>query len=278
MKFNNTRVMNFDGAFRGLRNPMNSWAKSDSAYAIGDFYSVDDTAYEVTTSWMKKNFPDLEEDEDDYIKEEDKTYEWLLNNGKIGYDPVTADFGEYFFIGPNDIDLAQRMIKAGSPNDKFIRQIFVSVDITAPLYWWKEFDTYKVGTVANSTSTMHKLAAFPITKECFEMDDYSNIDLYVEYDNLYGINGTVDDCWAGIIDICETLRQKYNETKDMRYWKELVRILPNGWLQTRTVTMNYANLRGMYHWRRDHKLTEWHSFCDWVKTLPYATELILYEN
>ena len=278
MKFNNTRVMNFDGAFRGLRNPMNSWAKSDSAYAIGDFYSVDDTAYEVTTSWMKKNFPDLEEDEDDYIKEEDKTYEWLLNNGKIGYDPVTADFGEYFFIGPNDMDLAQRMIKAGSPNDKFIRQIFVSVDITAPLYWWKEFDTYKVGTVANSTSTMHKLAAFPITKECFEMDDYSNVDLYVEYDNLYGINGTVDDCWNGIIDICETLRQKYNETKDMRYWKELVRILPNGWLQTRTVTMNYANLRGMYHWRRDHKLTEWHSFCDWVKTLPYATELILYEN
>ena len=135
MKFNNTRVMNFDGAFRGLRNPMNSWAKSDSAYAIGDFYSVDDTAYEVTTSWMKKNFPDLEEDEDDYIKEEDKTYEWLLNNGKIGYDPVTADFGEYFFIGPNDMGLAQRMIKAGSPNDKFIRQIFVSVDITAPLYW-----------------------------------------------------------------------------------------------------------------------------------------------
>ena len=125
---------------------------------------------------------------------------------------------------------------------------------------------------------MHKLAAFPITKESFEMDDYSNVDLYVEYDNLYGINGTVDDCWAGIIDICETLRQKYNETKDMRYWKELVRILPNGWLQTRTVTMNYANLRGMYHWRRDHKLTEWHSFCDWVKTLPYATELILYEN
>ena len=123
---------------------------------------------------------------------------------------------------------------------------------------------------------MHKLAAFPITKECFEMDHFANIKIY---DNEpYKIDEYTSDMWDTIIDICETLRQRYNETKDMRYWKELVRILPNGWLQTRTVTMNYANLRGMYHWRRDHKLTEWHSFCDWVKTLPYATELILYEN
>lgn len=277
MKFEETTVMNFDGAFRGLRNPMNSWAKSDSAFAMGDLYSVDDAVYKVATAWTQKNFPNLKEDDEEYIREEDTFYTWLLQNGPLAYDPITTD-GQYFFIGPNDMDLAQRMIAAGSPNDKFIRQIFVSVDITAPLYFFKEFDTYKVGTVANSTSTMHKLAAFPITKECFEMDDYSNIDLYVEYDNLYGINGTVDDCWNGIIDICETLRQKYNETKDMRYWKELVRILPNGWLQTRTVTMNYANLRGMYHWRRDHKLTEWHQFCDWIKTLPYANELILYAN
>lgn len=277
MKFEETTVMNFDGAFRGLRNPMNSWAKSDSAFAMGDLYSVDDAVYKVATAWTQKNFPNLKEDDEEYIREEDKFYTWLLQNGPLAYDPITTD-GQYFFIGPNDMDLAQRMIAAGSPNDKFIRQIFVSVDITAPLYFFKEFDTYKVGTVANSTSTMHKLAAFPITKECFEMDDYSNIDLYTEYNNPYGLNGTVEDCWNGIIDICETLRQKYNETKDIRYWKELVRILPNGWLQTRTVTMNYANLRGMYHWRRDHKLTEWHQFCDWIKTLPYANELILYAN
>lgn len=275
MKFEETTVMNFDGAFRGLRNPMNSWAKSDSAFAMGDLYSVDDAVYKVATAWTQKNFPDLKEDDEEYTKEEDKFYTWLLQNGPLAYDPITTD-GQYFFIGPNDMGLAQRMIAAGSPNDKFIRQIFVSVDITAPLYFFKEFDTYKVGTVANSTSTMHKLAAFPITKECFEMDDFANIKVY---DNEpYKIDECTSDMWDTIIDICETLRQRYNETKDMRYWKELVRILPNGWLQTRTVTMNYANLRGMYHWRRDHKLTEWHQFCDWIKTLPYANELILYAN
>ena len=134
MKFEETTVMNFDGAFRGLRNPMNSWAKSDSAFAMGDLYSVDDTVYKVATAWTQKNFPDLKEDDEEYIKEEDKFYTWLLQNGPLAYDPITTD-GQYFFIGPNDMDLAQRMIAAGSPNDKFIRQIFVSVDITAPLYW-----------------------------------------------------------------------------------------------------------------------------------------------
>lgn len=122
---------------------------------------------------------------------------------------------------------------------------------------------------------MHKLASTPITRDCFEMDDYATLKVF---DGPCDIEETTEHCWNGIIEICETLRQKYNETKDIRYWKELVRILPNGWLQTRTVTMNYANLRGMYHWRRDHKLTEWHQFCDWIKTLPYANELILYAN
>lgn len=276
MKFEETTVMNFDGAFRGLRNPMNSWAKSDSAFAMGDLYSVDEAVYKVATAWTQKNFPNLKEDDEEYIKEEDKFYTWLLQNGPLAYDPITTD-GQYFFIGPNDMDLAQRMIAAGSPNDKFIRQIFVSVDITAPLYWWKEFDTYKVGTVANSTSTMHKLAAFPITKECFEMDDF-NKDMMMYEEHPLNPDILMSDFWDMFINHLEHLRQKYNETKDIRYWKELVRILPNGWLQTRTVTMNYANLRGMYHWRRDHKLTEWHQFCDWIKTLPYANELILYAN
>lgn len=123
---------------------------------------------------------------------------------------------------------------------------------------------------------MHKLASTPITKECFEMDDFANIKVY---DNEpYNIDSYTNDMWDTIINICENLRQKYNETKDIKYWKELVRILPEGWLQTRTVTMNYSNLRGMYYWRKNHKLTEWHTFCDWVKTLPYAEDLILYKN
>ena len=137
----------------------------------------------------------------------------------------------------------------------------------------KEFDTYKVGTTANSTSTMHKLASTPITLDCFEIDDLCL--------NLHTINNPPisDESMKNFIDdtiaYLEALRQKYNETKDKRYWKELIRWLPNGWLQTRTVTMNYENLRSMYHQREHHKLTEWHAFCDWVKTLPYAEELII---
>ena len=141
----------------------------------------------------------------------------------------------------------------------------------------KEFDTYKVGTTANSTSTMHKLASTPITKECFEMDDFEDVVFHSEYgsrDNLI-FEYTTKDMAEGMINTLELLRQKYNETKDKRYWKELVRWLPNGWLQTRTVTMNYENLRSMYHQRKHHKLTEWHSFCEWVETLPYAKEFII---
>lgn len=133
----------------------------------------------------------------------------------------------------------------------------------------KEFDTYKVGTTANSTSTMHKLASTPITLDCFETDDFSQATINeIE-------TGLPTDMVYGLIQNLEELRQKYNETKDKRYWKELIRWLPNGWLQTRTVTMNYENLRSMYHQREHHKLSEWHQFCDWVKTLPYAEELII---
>ena len=139
----------------------------------------------------------------------------------------------------------------------------------------KEFDTYKVGTTANSTSTMHKLASTPITLDCFEIDDYAPDVVYFTHDGDTLTDYTVSDIASNIIEDLEALRQKYNETKDKRYWKELIRWLPNGWLQTRTVTMNYENLRSMYHQREHHKLTEWHAFCDWVKTLPYAEELII---
>ncbi|MCF0229250.1 MAG: hypothetical protein HUJ76_06095 [Parasporobacterium sp.] len=172
-------------------------------------------------------------------------------------------------VGPNDLDLAGRLIAGGSEHRKFLRQIFVAVDITAPLYWWKEFDTYKIGTVANSTSTMHKLSSRPITVDCFEIDDIDK-EVFGEY--------RIQE----IIDICESLRLKYLETKDKKYWKALVRWLPEGWLQTRTVTMNYENIRTIYHQRKNHKLNEWSgldkaeltNFMEWIRSLPYAKEFI----
>jgi len=176
-------------------------------------------------------------------------------------------------IGENDLKLAQTLIKAGSEHRKFMRQIFVSVDITAPLFWWKEADQYKVGTVSDSCSTMHKLASTPITIECFEMDDFNDCK---DDSNVY-----VSAIWAEIITRLEKLRQKYNETKDKRYWKELIRLLPESWLQKRTVTMDYENLLAMCSkgHRRFHKLTEWSkSFIGWARTLPYAQELIFLDE
>ena len=164
-------------------------------------------------------------------------------------------------IGKNDLELAQRLIKAGSEHRKFLRQIMVSVDITAPLYWWKEFDTYKVGTVANSTSTMHKLASTPITLECFETGDFDETAVNFSFEQLLA---SLDE-----------LRLEYLSTKDKRYWKELIRWLPESWLQTRTITMNYENILNMYHHRKNHKLSEWHKFCEWVLTLPYAREFFI---
>lgn len=180
----------------------------------------------------------------------------------------------YYKIGKNDLDLMQRLIKSGPEHRKFMRQIFVSVDISAPLYWWKEFDTYKVGTASNSTSTMHKLASTPITMNCFEMGDFADSDEESNDYNLY-----TKSMWSKLIDHLEALRKEFNETKDKRYWKELIRLLPESWLQKRTITMNYENILNMYCQRKHHKLTEWSkSFCDWVKTLPYAEELICFEH
>lgn len=189
---------------------------------------------------------------------------------------IDKRFNDQFYIGKNDLSLMQKLIKAGSEHRKFMRQILVSVDITAPLYWWKEADTYKVGTVSNSTSTMHKLASTPITVGCFEMDDFSIFETNSN-DNEKSMNSF--EFWnLYLIPYLEKLRVLFNETKDKRYWKELIRLLPESWLQKRTITMNYENLLNMYRQRKNHKLTEWsESFCDWVRTLPYAEELICIE-
>lgn len=173
-----------------------------------------------------------------------------------------------------------KLCNAGESHRKFLRQIFISVDITAPLYWWKEADTYKIGTTANSTSTMHKLSTTPITLDCFEIDDYEPdcaIDKSIQDKESFVAHWHIDTFTNKMINNLEELRLMYLKTKDKRYWKELIRWLPESWLQTRTWTANYEVLRNMYHQRKNHKLTEWHSFCSWVESLPYAKEFIIGE-
>ena len=201
LKLERTSVMNLENAIRGARNPMNSWAKSDSAY----------------------------DEKGNYI------------------------------LGENDLTLAKKLCRAGSDHRKFMRQILVSADITAPLYWWKEFDTYKVATVANSTSTMHKIHAKP-----FELSDFSADKLS---------DGALA-AFRAYIDYMETTRLRFVETKDKRDWYDLIQLLPSSYNQLRTVTMNYETLINIYYARRAHKLDEWHVFCDWIRTLPYADDLI----
>lgn len=177
-------------------------------------------------------------------------------------DSFTDDDGDFVF-GENDLDLAKRLCSAGSDHRKFIRQIFVSVDITAPLYWWKEFDTYKVGTVANSTSTMHKIHSKPITLDDFSCDRMNNDAL---------------SAMEKVVESLESLRLSYIETKDKSLWYSIIQLMPASYNQMRTVTLNYEVLRNMFRARQFHKLDEWHVFCDWVKSLPYAKELIIGEE
>ena len=165
-----------------------------------------------------------------------------------------------FCLGPNDLDLGRRLRKAGSDHRKFIRQIFVSVDITAPLYWWKEYDTYKVATVANSTSTMHK-----IHSKAFELGDFSHDHLTKDSLEFMGV----------IIDRLESIRQKFVAEKKKEDWYDLIQLLPSSYNQMRTCTMNYETLVNIYFARRNHKLQEWHTFCHWIESLPYAKELII---
>lgn len=170
--------------------------------------------------------------------------------------------GEYI-LGPNDLGLAKRLRKAGSDHRKYIRQILVSVDITAPIYWWKEYDTYKVSTVANSTSTMHKIHSKP-----FELEDFS-------HDHM--TEGTLAFMETVVAEM-EKIRLRYIENKKKEDWYDLIQLLPSSYNQMRTCTLNYETLINMYFARRSHKLEEWHAFCRWIETLPYAKELIIGEE
>lgn len=198
---NHICVMNLENAIRGARNPLNSWAKSDSFY----------------------------------------------------------DGAGQYVLGPNDLDLAVRLCRAGSDHRKFIRQILVSMDITAPLYWWKEFDTYKVGTVANSTSTMHKIHAKPFTLEDFSTDHMTPASLE-QFERFLGY--------------LEQVRLRYLDTKDKAHWYDLIQLLPSSYNQMRTVSLNYEVLANLYYARRGHKLDEWHTLCHTILALPYARQLL----
>ena len=174
-------------------------------------------------------------------------------------DSEYDDEGAYI-LGENDLSLACRLAKAGSDHRKFLRQIFVSVDITAPLYWWKEYDTYKVGTVANSCSTMHKIHAKP-----FDIDDFSHEKL--SYTGIMSLEST--------IAFLEHSRKCFLETKDKQYWDDMIQTLPSSYNQMRTCTLNYEVLLNQYYSRKNHKLSEWHTYCDWIETLPYFKEICL---
>jgi len=205
LKIEKTCVMNIENAIRGARNPMNSWAKSDSFY----------------------------------------------------------DNKNTFILGENDLQLAKKLCAAGSDHRKFIRQIFVSVDITAPLYWWKEFDTYKVGTVSNSTSTMHR-----IHSKAIEITDFST-------DRLTGESLTRLESYVSYIEL---VRLRFVESGNKMWWDDIIQLLPSSYNQLRTVSLNYENLTNMYGARKRHKLGEWITFCQWIESLPYAQDLIINEE
>ena len=168
-----------------------------------------------------------------------------------------------FVLGENDLSLAVRLAKAGSDHRKYLRQIMVSMDITAPLYWWKEFDTYKVGTVANSTSTMHKIHAKEFSREDFSIEK---------------LTGRSVEAMDALIEVLEEEREKFLETKDKAHWLNMIQLLPTSYNQMRTVTLNYEVLINIYYARRAHKLSEWHTLCDEIKKLPYADKLILIKD
>ena len=279
MKFEKIRVYNFEGAFRGMRNPKNSWDKSDSFFERGSQNPDSGGLGQITNLWAAAlNLEDIKKEE---------VMQYLIDNG---YFTSEGRIYEKVLIGPKDMQLAKNLIRAGSEHRKFMREIVVSMDITAPMYFWSEYDTYKVGTVANSTSKMHKLASTPITIDCFETDDYTkDLKCLEEYDSDIEVgNSTVNFEVHNFIKFLEYLRKKYLETKDKRYWKELIRWLPESWSQTRTVTLTYENLLAMCGrgQRRFHKLNEWsgvddpskENFISMARTLPYAQDLIFIDE
>lgn len=214
IKLEKTDVFGWESAIRGMRNPLNSWDKSDSEFSI----------------------------------------ENSVREGR---------FKQSVELGANDLKLMKTLSKAGDDHGKFLRMINVTVDLTAPLYWWKEFDTYKVGTVANSCSTMHKIHAKEFTKDDFSHEHLMN-------GSLFQLSMT--------IDLLNEARDKFLETKEKVYWWQMIQLLPSSYNQKRTVQLNYQVLKSMYFARRNHKLDEWHTFCEWCESLPYFREVVIQDG
>lgn len=247
VKFENMEVTGWEAAIRGMRNPMNSWEKSDSKICPG--YNCDYCDF------------------------------WGLDNSICSGNYIEGDL----IIGPNDLSLMKRLRNAGTDHRKFMRMITVYVDITAPLYWWKEFDTYKVGTVANSCSTMHKIHTKEFTTEDFSCEhllgreELPNDEMpsFLESNHkevkFYPLSILYD-----VIVTLNFYRNKYLSTKDKKYWWQMIQLLPSSYNQKRTVMLNYEVLANIYKSRQNHKLDEWRDFCKWIKTLPYS-ELIIGE-
>ena len=240
LKIENTEVIGWEHAIRGMRNPKNSWEKSDS-------------------NWR-----------------------YLAPAQRENHILASYSDDSEFWIGPNDADLMNRLRNAGTDHRKFMRMITVYLDITAPLYWWKEFDTYKVGTVANSCSTMHKIADKEFTLKDFSHEHLLNMAnndagdaLFLNDANNIRVDG--DDLLGLTINVLNYYRGRYIKTKDKRYWWQLIQLLPSSYNQRRTVMLNYEVLANIFKSRRNHKLDEWHTFCDWIESLPYS-ELITGEK
>lgn len=273
IKFENTEVMGWEAAIRGMRNPMNSWNRSDSAFDI--VMDIDNATYVGSDLYGKR----------------------VEGKFDMPYGPLTE-----VVLGPNDLDLMKRLAAGGPVHAKYRRMITVYVDITAPLYWWKEFDTYKVGTVANSCSTMHKIHAKEFTLEDFSCehlmtyDEKLHCDCEIDHEpspDGFPVFKTPKSVLEITIRMLNKAREKYLETKDKKYWWQMIQLLPSSYNQKRTVMLNYEVLAGIYPMRKNHKLDEWAEhkisrdykeqaknvasgkwgFCDWIKTLPYS-ELI----
>lgn len=274
MQFDNTRTFNWEGAFHGMRAPLESWAKSDSMFGLAPMESTYDL--EMLNTWRDKEYPDGFNTEQERTAYNAEKISWIDNNGILRCD---NDCMEFAFLGPEDLDLAQRLIKAGPEHRKFLRQIFVSTYISLPLSIWKQLDTYKIGTVTNSTSTMHKIQSKPLTRESFEIEQipYEEQEEMEQRDGIY-CAGELSDLFDETIQTCEDLRRAFNQTKDKRYWRKLIELLPESYLQAREYTLNYEVLRSIVHQRKGHKLGEWQKFIHWVHTLPYAEELIFYDG
>lgn len=269
IKLENTKTYGWEAAIRGMRNPMNSWEKSDSLFDFDSYYKSDgarDCGIDTVVAYNILG----DEFEDPYTSN-------AIDSGSI--------FFTDFALGLSDHKLMMNLAKAGSVDAKYRRMIVVTVDITAPLYWWKEFDTYKVGTVANSCSTMHRIQAKP-----FELSDFSYEHLMDEDQNEnYMLRAQVkyDDCENALfpidilintIDMLNKCRTSFNVTKDKRYWWQMIQLLPSSYNQRRTVMLNYEVLAGIYPKRKDHKLDEWHDFCEWIRELPYSEIITLEEE